>query len=557
MQKVVLLLAMFTCIMSVNAQVSDSKIIAEIKKQEPATLTVQLENSITEKEYENGSLVNYYRRMYHSVESTKWNGVTYHYYGGAQYKIIGGKYVFDRLTVGDGHYEGFAAPNKAEIMSFVKQQGTQFFGSKFNKIIGIDVPEITLVDGEKWTWHSLKSVSGKVKCIFTVPTNYTTLEKAEHVFDLRLYSDGNKATDTLAKWVRLSVSEKSNEKKVLGTTTHTSAEIKAMPTLASAAATAVANDELASLPKIESIPVFETSIELIYFIHNIIMTKSPNEIKAYLYHLAASNCRAGKQINMMTSYAQSWIDKIVANEATYKKTHCQYPAIKHKQSNMAELYDKKQIRKIRFSAQQENGSWFLSGIEYYPAKASEIAEIAAADNCGSESDYVVVKREVKTYNIGDAVDATFSNGTFPCTVQKIDPANRNRYYVVLNSNNSGYWMDEINLAPGSSDLFKFKVGDAVNCEFSNGNFPCTVTGIDKTAQKYEVALSNGSKYWVFAQTVTERAEPSFKIGDKVAINTVNGKMNATVTKVMDGKCEIKYADPRYGKQVVANANISK
>ena len=52
MQKVVLLLAMFTCIMSVNAQVSDSKIIAEIKKQEPATITVKLENSITEKEYE-------------------------------------------------------------------------------------------------------------------------------------------------------------------------------------------------------------------------------------------------------------------------------------------------------------------------------------------------------------------------------------------------------------------------------------------------------------------------------------------------------------------------
>lgn len=563
---VITILSLALCPMNVFGQVSDAQVKADIKKNEPNTISITLENAKNEKVFENGKWVHYFRKMYRSVEKTKWNGVTYHYYGGAQYVKSGNSYRFDKLTVGDGYYKGFSAPDKTELENFILKNGVQFFGHYFNKIIGSQMPKVELVDGQGWKWHSLRSVSGKVKCTFTVPVNNTKLEKAIHVFDLRLYADADKAINKNVAWARMSVSEVKDEKKVISTSSHTADEVRNMPTLATAAEGVNAQQELESLPQIDKLPQFATSLELFYFTHNVLMTKSKNEIRSYLYHLAASNCRSGQQVNQMTDFAQGWIDKLVENAATYKKTHCEFPSIKHQQSNMAELYDKLQRRKIRFSGQQEKGSWYLSGIDYYPAKQSEIEEISKGTKCGSASDYKTEKRKIVVYNIGDAVDVTFSNGVFPCTVQKVDPANRNRYYVVMQSNNSGYWMDEINLKPGKGNVFKFNVGDAVNCEFSNGTYPCTIKAINKAEQKYQVALSNGTTYWVYAQTVstgssvqeTKTTTRKVKVGDTVFVNSTKGKIKAKVLKIVGTRYEIQYTDPRYSatKQWVKRANFT-
>lgn len=397
MKKIHLILMACVISPSVFSQISDSQIIADIKKQEPSTTSVKLENAKTEKEYENGAWVNYYSRMYHSVETTKYPGVTYHYYGGIQYVLSGGSYSFDKLTVGEGYYEGFADPDLNKIKNYAELDGLKFFGHYYNKIIG-DMPEINLVSGTKWKWHTPKSVSGMVTATFEVPTNYTTLEKATHTFELRLYSDSEIAVDANANWNNLMVSEKSEKLKVISTSTHTSDEIDAMPTLADQADNKRADNELASLPKIDPIPVFASSDELFFYTHKIILTKSENEIKAYLYNLLASSCRAGEAINLVNESTQSWIDKVCSNNGTYKNTHCVKPTIKHNQSGMIEFFDKEELRKVRMNASQEDGTWKLYLIDYYPANKEE-AERMAKNNSACEAN---APAECKEYSISEA-----------------------------------------------------------------------------------------------------------------------------------------------------------
>lgn len=385
---------MMTC--PLQGKVSEFQVKSDIKKQEPLTTSVTLENEKTEKVFENGKWINYYRRMYRSIEKTKWNDVTYHYYGGAQYKKAGGKYVFDNLTVGDGYYEGFQAPDKTELNEYLQENAQDFFGGYLlNKIVDKDFPEIKISSDTKWQWHNLKSVSATVSCTFTIPVNNTKLEKAEHTYSLRLYSDGKKALEKSARWTSMNVKELKNKKKVLQTTTHSAKDIRAMVSLADRLAENKAKKALSGLPEIDKLPEFKSSNELFYFIHNVMLTKNKEEIKAYLYHLVDDNCRNGNEVHQLTDFAKGFINKLVQNHEIYKKTHYKRPAVKHQQKGMIELYDKEKKRRVRFSATNNKGIWRLNNVDYYPAKADEtermakLADIVPANSAAKMQKYSI------------------------------------------------------------------------------------------------------------------------------------------------------------------------
>lgn len=591
MKKIYLILLSCIFSLSVFSQVSDSQIIAEIKKQEPTTTSVKLENAKTEKVYENGSWVNYYRRMYHSVESTKYSGVTYHYYGGIQYIISGGKYTYNKLTVGEGYYEGFADPDLKIIKNYAELDGLKFFGHYYNEIIG-DMPEINLVSGTKWKWHTPKSVSGLVTATFTVPTNYTTLEKATHTFELRLYSDSEIAVDASANWNKLMVSEKSEKLKVISTSTHTSDEIKSMPTLANQADNNRADAELSNLPKIDPIPVFATSNDLFLYIHNIILTKSENEIKAYLYKLLANSCRAGEAINLVNQSTQAWIDKVCNNNETYKKTHCINPTIKHSQNGMIEFLDKEKLRKVRMNASQENGTWKLYLIDYYPANKEE-AERMAKNNSACEANAPAILKEYSISEAGFSI-------TLPKEPVISKPNSESKQYSMsCKHNGSEYlvtvdpldketvkalaeagtyegtvinWGDSFRKALGAAStkpsIWEVNGTNGIQTEWRTSGSVYRYRSVILDDMYYRVIVSNAKNskeentvFDSFKSTKINAKSAasktlSLKVGDKVSITTTQGKMKATITAIRSDKYEIKYANPKYGKQWVDKANVS-
>ena len=577
---------------SVFSQISDSQIIADIKKQEPSTTSVKLENAITEKEYENGAWVNYYRRMYHSIETTKYPGVTYYYYGGAQYLQSGGTYAFDKLTVGEGYYEGFADPDLTKLKDYIELDGLKFFGHYYNKIIG-EMPEINLVPGTKWKWHTPKSVSGLVTATFTAPTNYTTLEKATHTFEIRLYSETEIAVDANAKWNKMSVSEKSEEKIVISTSTHTADEIRNMPTLADQADIKRAENELTNLPKIEPIPVFSNSDELFFYTHKIILTKSESEIKAYLYHLLASSCRAGEAVNLVNESTQVWIDKICNNNEIYKKTHCVNPTIKHSQSGMIEFFDKEELRKVRMNASEEDGTWKLYLIDYYPANKEE-TERMANNNSACEAN---APAEIKEYSISEA---GFSIMLPKEPIISKPNSESNQYSMSCSHNGSEYlvtaeplddatvkaladagtyqgtvinWGDSFRKALGaaSSEPYNWEVNETkgIQTEWRTSGSVYRYRSVILDDMYYRVIVSNAknseeeNKFFDSFKSTKKNPKSAtnqtsdLKVGDKVFINTTQGKMKGSITDVNSDQYEIKYANPKYGKQWVAKVNVSK
>ena len=589
MKRIYPILAACLLSISVFSQVSDSQIKADIKTKSPSTISIKLDNPITEKEYEDGAWVYYYRRMYHSVETTKYTGVNYNYYGGAQYIKSGGAYRFDRLTIGDGYYDGFADPDLEKIKNYISQNGLEFFGHYYSKIVG-EMPEIKLVPETNWKWHTPKSVSGLVTATFTVPTNYTTLEKATHTFEVRFYSDGEIAIDPNTSWKSISVSEKSQEKQVISTSTHTADEIRAMPSLSDIADQQRAEAELASLPKIEEIPVFASSDELFTYVHNTILTKSSDELKVYLYNLLAESCRTGKAINLVNESTQVWINKICDNNEVYKNTHCVNPTIKHKQSGMIEFWDKEETRKVRMNATQEDGTWKLYIIEYFPAN-KEDEERMAKNTSACEAN---APAEMKEYSISKAgfsvimpkepkISEPGTNGNqysmscehdgseYLVTAEPLDEATVNALAeagtyqgTVIN------WGDSFRKALGaaSTQPYNWEVNGTkgIQTEWRTSSSVYRYRSVILDDMYYRIVVSNAKNteeenaFFDSFKSTKENPNSSdnqLDIGDKVYVNTTKGKMKATITDEKDDKYEIKYSNPKYGKQWVVKTNVTK
>ena len=154
----------------------------------------------------------------------------------------------------------------------------------------------------------------------------------------------------------------------------------------------------------------------------------------------------------MNSGTKAWFDKLINNLDAYKTAHCQYPTVKHQQTGQIEFYDKENRRILRFSGSKSADSWTLNLVSFYPAKANELSRMKNNNaNCQAKPNLTV--RKVIAYNIGDKINAKFSNGTFPAFIVKKDPSFSNRY-----SNNSNTNTETTN------KKVNFKVGDKIQVQ---------------------------------------------------------------------------------------------
>lgn len=499
------------------AQPSDATMLAKIKSDTKNLISANLEGKgIAEKEYENNAWQYYYRKSYRTKAKTQHAGISYNYYGGIQYIKNGGSYVFDRFLIGDGYYEGVPNPDKAEIEKILKTDLKKFLnGYHYNKIVG-DLSEISFPADPEWRWHTLKSVSFNMKVTYSEPISYTDVETAEHTYNVRLYSDEFKGP-----WKNFISSEKQNLRKQIELKKYTADEVRAMKTLQDVDAENIAKAEMGNLPTIGEIPAFESDKQLFYFVHDIIMTKSADEIKAYLYKVIANSAKEQGSDILLTNYAQGWVDKVIKNEQIYKKTHCPYPTIKAQQANMITWYDKENRRMLRYTGALEDNIWKLTLINYYPAKSDEVTRMESlATNCQEKPNLTV--RKIISYKVGDKVKGKFSNGTFPSSITKLDPQNKNRYFIKLDNDNSGkgYWIDEKFLEPNTG-----------------GSANSTNNEIDNSTQN--------------------KTQQIFKVGDKVKIKTTKGLMKAKILKKSNNKYLVHFNLPVFKDTWVPAHNIVK
>ncbi|MDD3741359.1 MAG: hypothetical protein PHH30_08965 [Bacteroidales bacterium] len=520
-----ILLFVMTCffITSYYAQPSETVMINKIKSSNTSgnLLNVELLGSGTsEKVFEDNAWHTYYRRSYKTKSKTDYPGIFFIYFGSIQYELVGGAYQYDRMLVGEWHYEGVPDPNKEEILALLNSDLIKYLGrNTYNDIVG-DLSEITFPDDVKFHWHELTSVSFLTNVTYSEKISYTEVRKAEHTIEVRLYADEFKGPWKSFLSTKKDDGSTKNSGEIIK---YTAEEMAQMKTLSELDEENAAKAYTSSLPEVEEIPSFESDKQLFYYVHEIIMTKPTEEVKAYLFKMLEKSCFEDNSTVLLKSWAQKWYDNIGSNHQAYINAHCLYPTVKAYQSGMITFYDRENTRMLRIVGVEQDGTFKLREIAFYPASSTDIERMKNNDNnCGEKPDLTV--RKIMSYEIGDKVIGKFSNGDFPGSIENIDPYNPDRYYFKLESNGKGYWMDEVNLMPNDNP------------------------------KESEIKSDNNTDNNTEEPTNTETV---FNVGDKVIVNSNQGKKKGKIIKYASNKYLVKFIDPRYGDTWVSKANLEK
>jgi len=516
MKNIILSILTLFLMNSAFAQVSDATVLAKIKSSNRDIISLKLTgNGWTERVLEKGVWVKYYRKSYEIKQKTSYPGITVITVNHLTYKNSGSGYRFDGFGVPEYRLFGIPDPDKQEVIALLEADYFNFLESHhYNKIVG-EVSEISFPGDVVFWWKDVDRVHFDVEVTYSKKVSNTELEKATHLYEVAIfYKD-----DYKGEMKGFRSFEDDSKRKVISTEKFSESELEAMKTLQMVDDENKAKDELSALPKIENLPVFESEKQMIYFLHEKIMTEDASTAKAYVYKMLSKTRKEGEYI--LKEFAKNWVDKIVENTDTYKKTFCMYPVIKEEQFGQVSFFDKEKYKNVTYVGTEEDGTWKIRDIHYYPSSKEDADRMANMQgSCGEKPD-LVVRKEV-TYEIGDVVDVKFSNGNFPAIVDKKDPNFSNRYFVKLVDGGRGYWKTEEELSPSTAS---------------------NTTQAQETQQMGSVSEE---------EVVNEVA---FKVNDKVGVKTRSGVMKGKIIKASNGKFLVKFRDPRYQDLWVAESNL--
>ncbi len=449
---IILILTLMSIDMSAQAP-SDASVKQQIRKRFPKG-TIHLGGSSTSKKREGIIWHYYYWRHFSLTQKDPASGLTGKINSALVYEKINGKYVFDNYAAITTEVVDKKPLNKTEVISYLKANLSDFLGSTYNDIIG-NMPIISIPDGTKFNWESPDMVTFNVKAVYTKKISNSMVEKAEHIYETMLFKDAN-----TGKWNRILASEIEGQKKTLSKGSFSN-NMKTLQELDEEKQSAVA---VSSLPYVENPPAFKSDKQLFYYIHDRLMASPPQEAKAHLYKVLSKG--SFQHGSTLKQYTQMWFDKLIQNLKSYQYTFCQYPQVKDEQDGMIYFYNKDKSKYVRMTASQENGTWKLDVIDYYPPSQDLVNRLAKTQgNCTEKPDLSV--KEKVSFSIGDMVDVKTRYGVETGEIIKRDTNFNNRFFVKL-QNGSSLWVNDDQMKPSSSKPTSFNVGDQVGIRTRNG-----------------------------------------------------------------------------------------
>ena len=366
MKKIVLTLLFISLMNSGFGQISNTSMLAKVKSLHPNNrISAKMDaQGYHDQAFEKEVWVTYYRHGYTVISKTQYTGITHKYTGSLLYKKNGNDYIYQTNMVGDGVYLGVPKPDKNEILKLLNTDLNKVLGDYiYSHAIG-KISEIELVKEDQWKWKKLNMLELKAKVKVTTKISAYKTETSEPIFIITLYSDTYKSPWN--KWHSLVV-----EKKSLGTKEYTYDELNQIKTLAELDTEKQASEKMSGLKKLE-IPIFNTDQELFALTQRTLMASDLETVKSYLYQVMSKQCKEQGSDVVLTYLTQQWFDKITTNLDTYRKTHYAKPKVDHYQSGSITFFDKENRRKTVFEAVQEDGTWKIFSIRYYPASASDV-----------------------------------------------------------------------------------------------------------------------------------------------------------------------------------------
>jgi hypothetical protein len=326
-----------------------------------------------------------------------------------------------------------------------KNEALKLLNADIEKWIGADwgyavgaIESIQFPADPDWYNKTPKEVAFYISAVFSAKISNTQLEKAEHLYRITLKRDNLKSP-----WKLLWGNEQTDKKKSLAKTTHSPEEIKQMKTMKQAVEENTAQNFVDALPTVADAPVFQSDKQLFYYLNEKILTSTPQEIEAHLMKIVDQSCYEDGSTVFFKPYHAEWINNLVANADKYKKAFCPYPGVKAEQYGQIEFLNRTLTNYVTMTGKPVDGTWKIVDFRFSPPSDVMLHQMEGNDtNCQPKPDLTV--KEVIRYKVGDKVTVQFSNGTRPCTIDKTDPNMETRYSVKIDGDTSGraYWIED-------------------------------------------------------------------------------------------------------------------
>lgn len=426
--------------LKIIAQPSQNTMLAKVKSEFDVDLISHklIGPGGIDREFREGFYVDIFSQPFEVVQKSEYPEYPVRYKASLRYMKSGNSWVFEQFTVGSSSYLKVPEPDRSDMQNQLSEHPDIWMGSMINYAVG-EIETIQFPDDPDWYFRKPIDVAFYVKVIFTEIISATELEKAEHLY--RIYA---KRENLTSPWKIISGSEKTDVKKSISKTKHSPEEIKGMKSIGRLAEENAASETMNSLPKVPDAPVFLSDKQLFYYLHEKLLNVPDGPTaESYLMTVVDATCYEDGSTVFFKPYHADWINNLVANIDKYKKAFCPYPGVKAEQYGQIEFLNRTFTNYVTMTAKPVDGTWKIVDFRFSPPNDAMLKQMEGNDtNCQPKPDLSV--KEVVRYKVGEKVTVQFSNGARACTIDKIDPNMNNRYFVKIVGDNSGkgYWIDQ-------------------------------------------------------------------------------------------------------------------
>jgi hypothetical protein len=422
------------------AQPSQTTMLAKVKNEFDVDLISHklIGPGGIDREFREGFYVDIFTQPFEVVQKSEFPEYPVRYKASLRYMKSGNSWVFEQFTVGSSSYLNVPAPDKTEMINQLTEHPDIWMGNIINYAVG-EIESIDFPTDPDWYFRKPTDVAFYVQVIFTVIASPTELEKAEHLY--RIYA---KRENLTTPWKITNGSEKTDAKNPISKTKYSPEEIKNMKSIGRLAEENAAAATMSSLPKVPDAPVFKSDKQLFYYLHEKLLNAPDGPTaESYIMTVVDASCYEDGSTVFFKAYHADWINNLVANIDKYKRAFCVYPGVKAEQYGQIEFLNRTFNNYVTMTGKPVDGTWKIVDFRFSPPNDAMLKQMEGNDtNCQPKPDLSV--KEVVRYKVGEKVKVQFSNGARACTIDKIDPNMDNRYFVKIVGDNSGkgYWIDQ-------------------------------------------------------------------------------------------------------------------
>lgn len=388
MKNFVLLILFVVGLKTVVAQPSDAQQKADIKKEFPKALSIELKgNGATVKEYDNGKERLIYRKAVTVIMPTsnpKYPNVKLALHGGVNYNITSGSNSYQGFSPSYEELIGMPDPDKEEVLAFIEDNLSEIFrlGHR-NEMIGMP-GKFSIDENTKYTWPTFNRVNFNATVVYErFKNNIGDAETLEHTMLIRLYREDE------GPWNNINAGDAEgleNPRKILSTRNYSAQERENLKSFEMLLLTAEAEKKWATMK-----PINLEGINDLYdvkdYVHGFFMTADKRRIENLLYQMLASYNFVKPDFRVLTSDGKALIDKTlektVSGDFLYKNQYCENPEVKEVGNGYIDYWNKNKTAYTRLEVGKEEGVWKLGGITIYVISTLDKAKEIEATACGS------------------------------------------------------------------------------------------------------------------------------------------------------------------------------